>query len=117
MFKLRDEYAIKEVLQYHGIGAKSAFCLLSICLQRQSFAVDTHIYRIMGLWGWRPRDASREKAQTDLYYAKIPGELKFPLHYLFIVHGSECPVYRGNGDTSAKCEFEQQYSKLEGQDT
>ncbi|KAF9693313.1 hypothetical protein EKO04_008785 [Ascochyta lentis] len=91
MFKLSDKDAMKEVLQYHGIGLKSAFCLLSICLQRQSFAVDTHIYRITGLWGWRLKDASQEKSQSHLD-ARIPDELKFALHYLFIVHGQECPV-------------------------
>ncbi|KAJ8117820.1 hypothetical protein OPT61_g1070 [Boeremia exigua] len=107
LFKLSDEDAMKEVLRYHGIGPKSAFCLLSICLQRQSFAVDTHIYRITGLWGWRPKGASREKAQAHLD-ARIPAELKFPLHYLFIVHGRECPRCRGNGDASATCKFKQQ---------
>ncbi|KZM22459.1 DNA-(apurinic or apyrimidinic site) lyase [Ascochyta rabiei] len=110
LFKLSNEDAMKEVLQYHGIGPKSAFCLLSICLQRQSFAVDTHIYRITGLWGWRPKNASREKAQSHLD-AKIPSELKFALHYLFIVHGRECPVCRGNGNVLAECEFERLYSK------
>lgn len=29
------EEATKEVLQYHGIGSKSAFCLLSVYLQRK----------------------------------------------------------------------------------
>lgn len=111
MFALSDEDAMKEVLQYHGIGPKSAFCLLSICLQRQSFAVDTHIYRITGLWEWRPKNASREKAQAHLD-ARIPAELKFALHYLFIVHGRECPQCRGNGDASATCEFKKEYRKL-----
>ncbi|KAF1359447.1 DNA glycosylase [Lizonia empirigonia] len=97
MFKLSDEDAMKEVLQYHGIGL-------------QSFAVDTHIYRITGLWGWKPKDASREKAQSHLD-AKIPAELKFSLHYLFIVHGRECPACRGNGNASAKCEFKRLYSE------
>lgn len=115
LFKVSDEEAMKEVLRYHGIGPKSAFCLLSICLQRQSFAVDTHIYRITGLWGWRPKDASREMAQAHLD-ARISPEIKFSLHYLFIVHGRECPRCRGNGDPKAACEFKQELKKAEAKE-
>jgi endonuclease-3 len=111
LFDYSDEEAMKEVLQYHGIGPKSAFCLLSICLQRQSFAVDTHIYRITGLWGWRPEDASREKAQAHLD-ARVPADVKFALHYLFIVHGRECPRCRGNGNATAMCQFEEELKNV-----
>ncbi|KAF1924866.1 uncharacterized protein M421DRAFT_424287 [Didymella exigua CBS 183.55] len=85
---------------------------MSICLQRQSFAVDTHIHLITGLWGWRPKDASREKAQAHLD-AMIPVELKFALHYLFIVHGRECPQCCGNANAKALCEFKQEVKKIE----
>jgi endonuclease-3 len=115
LFNYTNEDAMKEVLQYHGIGPKSAFCLLSICLERQTFAVDTHIYRITGLWHWRPKDASREKAQAHLD-ARIPADIKFALHYLFIVHGRDCPRCRGNGDTKASCQFEKELKKLDRQE-
>ncbi|KAK2771244.1 base excision DNA repair protein [Colletotrichum kahawae] len=104
LFNASDDDVVKEVVSYWGIGPKCAFCLLSICLKRDAFAVDTHIYRITGLWGWRPADASRELAQAHLD-ARIPNELKFALHYQFIVHGRECPACRGNGDKTAACEY------------
>ncbi|KAJ0167027.1 putative DNA glycosylase [Colletotrichum tanaceti] len=104
LFDASDEEAVREVVSYWGLGPKVAFCLLSICLKRDAFAVDTHIYRITGLWGWRPREASRELAQAHLD-ARIPNEIKFALHYQFIVHGRQCPVCRGNGDGKARCEF------------
>ena len=106
LFEYSDEDAMKEVLQYHGTGPKSAFCLL-----RQSFAVDTYIYRITELWSWRPEDASREKAQAHLD-ARVPSELKFALHYLFIVHGRECSRCRGNGDGKAVCQFEEELKNV-----
>jgi endonuclease-3 len=96
LFNARDDDAVKELISYKGVGPKSALCILSICLQRDSFAVDTHIYRISGLWGWRPEKANRVKAQAHLD-AKIPNEIKFALHYLLIVHWRECEVCKGNG--------------------
>lgn len=104
LFNATDDEAVKELISYKGVGPKSAFCILSICLQRNSFAVDTHIYRITGLWGWRPSSANREKAQAHLD-ARIPDDIKFSMHYLLIVHGRECPVCRGNGDAKGRCEY------------
>ncbi|KAL0929868.1 base excision DNA repair protein [Colletotrichum truncatum] len=104
LFDVSDEEAVKEVMSYWGLGPKCAFCLLSICLKRDTFAVDAHIYRISGLWGWRPREASREMAQAHLD-ARIPNQIKFALHYQLIVHGQKCPVCRGNGDSKAKCDY------------
>lgn len=104
LFDVSDDDAVKELLTYKGVGPKSAFCILSICLQRNSFAVDTHIYRIAGLWGWIPKTATREKAQAHLD-AMVPNDIKFSMHYLLIVHGRECPVCKGNGNPKATCEY------------
>ncbi|WYZ35456.1 hypothetical protein EsH8_X_000103 [Colletotrichum jinshuiense] len=106
LFNATDEEAVKEVVSYWGLGPKCAFCLLSICLKRETFAVDTHIYRITGLWGWRPQGASRELSQAHLD-ARIPNEIKYALHYQFIVHGRECPACRGNGNPKARCEYKE----------
>ncbi|TEA18969.1 putative DNA glycosylase [Colletotrichum sidae] len=83
LFNASDEEAVKEVMSYWGLGPKCAFCLLSICLKRDTFAVDAHIYRISGLWGWRPSEATREMAQAHLD-ARIPNQIKFALHYQLI---------------------------------
>ncbi|WQF78709.1 Putative HhH-GPD domain, DNA glycosylase, helix-hairpin-helix, base-excision DNA repair [Colletotrichum destructivum] len=112
LFNASDEEAVKEVVSYWGLGPKCAFCLLSICLKRDAFAVDTHIYRITGLWGWRPKDASKELAQAHLD-ARIPNEIKYALHYQFIVHGRQCPACRGNGDSKARCEYKVALKEVE----
>lgn len=88
------------------MGPKSAFCILIICLQRESFAVDTHIYRISGLCKLRPEKASREKAQAHLD-KRVPDEIKFALHYLLIVHGRECGACKGNGNPRGRCEYKE----------
>ena len=46
--------AYREMLAFQGVGPKTASCVLLFCLRRESFAVDTHVWRIAGLLGWRP---------------------------------------------------------------
>lgn len=102
LFDATDEEAMKELMSYKGVGPKSAFVVMGWCLKRQNFVVDTHVYRIAGLWGWRPKIASREKTQAHLD-AVIPNELKFDLHFLMIAHGRVCPACRGGSKGNAKC--------------
>ncbi|VUC32358.1 unnamed protein product [Clonostachys rosea] len=92
LFNKTDDEVFKEVVSYWGLGRKCAHCLMSICLKRDRFAVDTHIYRLSGLWDWRPRDAIVEKVQAHLDQ-RIPSDIKFALHYEMIVHGRECKDY------------------------
>lgn len=103
LFDADDDEVMKELLQYKGIGPKCAHCVMSICLSRTTFAVDTHIYRISGLWGWRPESATPQQAQLHLD-ARIPNALKFSIHYLLIVHGRECTHCRGGAKRASDCE-------------
>ncbi|KAF4549467.1 Hypothetical protein D9617_21g096880 [Elsinoe fawcettii] len=64
LFEMSDEDAMKELIRYKYIGPKSAFVVIRWCLQRNPFTVDTHVYRIAGLWGWRPEKATRELTQA-----------------------------------------------------
>lgn len=80
---------MKELMSYKYIGPKSAFVVMGWCLKRNHFTVDTHVYRIFGLWGWRLKEATREKTQSHLD-AVIPVELKFKLHFFLIQHD---PLY------------------------
>ena len=103
LFDADDDEVMKELLRYKGIGPKCAHCVMSICLSRTTFAVDTHIYRISGLWGWRPESATPQQAQSHLD-ARIPNVLKFSIHYLLIVHGRECTHCRGGAKQTSGCE-------------
>jgi len=103
LFDADDDEVMKELLRYKGIGPKCAHCVMSICLSRTTFAVDTHIYRIAGLWGWRPESATIQQAQLHLD-ARIPNALKFSIHYLMIVHGRECTQCRGGAKRTSGCE-------------
>ncbi|GAB7328917.1 hypothetical protein MBLNU13_g00777t1 [Cladosporium sp. NU13] len=103
LFDADNDEVMKELLRYKGIGPKCAHCVMSICLNRTTFAVDTHIYRISGLWGWRPESATPQQAQSHLD-ARVPNALKFSIHYLLIVHGRECTHCRGGAKRTSGCE-------------
>ena len=109
---LDNETAFNKLLEYPGIGPKTASCVLLFCMQRPSFAVDTHVFRLTKWLGWVPSDqkakslanamaketgnkpknagsVTRESAYAHLD-VRIPDELKYPLHYLLIKHGKNC---------------------------
>ncbi|KAK4917189.1 hypothetical protein LTR49_014954 [Elasticomyces elasticus] len=90
--------AIEKMLTLPGIGPKTASCVALFCLQRPSFAVDTHVFRLC----WVPSAKSMKKGQPKVdrntTYShcdvRIPDEFKYPLHQLLIKHGKICPRCR-----------------------
>ena len=84
-----DKSVMEELVSYQGVGPKTASCVLMFCLERESFPVDTHVFRLSNLLGWIPAKANRITAQAHLD-ARIPGELKYGLHVLMIAHGRRC---------------------------
>lgn len=81
--------AFDALLKYPQIALKTASCVMLYCFQQPSFAVDTHVQRITGWLGWRPKGDDENKTFRHLE-GVIPDELKYSLHTLFVVHGKEC---------------------------
>jgi endonuclease III len=90
---LSSDDALKELIKYPGIGPKTASCVLLFCMQRPSFAVDTHVFRLCKWLGWVPEKASRNTTYSHCE-VRVPNELKYELHQLFIMHGRRCPRCR-----------------------
>ncbi|TKA63837.1 hypothetical protein B0A55_10839 [Friedmanniomyces simplex] len=92
--------AIEKMLTFPGIGPKTASCVALFCLQRPSFAVDTHVFRLCQYLGWVPKTVKKGQAKVDrnTTYShcdvRIPDEFKYPLHQLLIKHGKVCPRCR-----------------------
>ncbi|CAK1355490.1 putative DNA glycosylase [Cercospora beticola] len=92
--------AIDKMITYPGIGAKTASCVALFCLQRPSFAVDTHVFRLVQYLGWVPKSTKKGQPKVDRNTtyshcdARIPDEYKYKLHYLLIKHGKTCPRCR-----------------------
>lgn len=94
---LSNDDAFAKLIKYPGVGPKTASCVLLFCLQRPSFAVDTHVFRLCKMLGWVPAN----KATRNTTYAhcdvRIPDHLKYPLHRLLIKHGQTCENCRATG--------------------
>ncbi|KAK8093475.1 hypothetical protein PG997_000160 [Apiospora hydei] len=118
LFGKSDEEAMAEMLGFRGVGPKTASCVLLFCMGRESFAVDTHVYRLAGLLGWLPRNGkcSREQAQAHLD-ARVPDEDKYGLHVLLIRHGKACAECRAGGRSVGKCELRKAFrgAKVDGE--
>ena len=97
--------AIHKLTELHGVGAKTAACVALFCMQRSCFAVDTHVFRLSQWLGWVPEQYGKKKPNRDTTFShlevRIPDELKYDLHQLFISHGKKCPRCRAaTGETS-----------------
>lgn len=97
LHNLSDTDAMSKLTSFEGIGFKTASCVLLFCMSRESFAVDTHVFRIARFLNWVPPDkANRETAFWHLD-ARLPGAHKYALHQLFIKHGRTCKWCRAGG--------------------
>ncbi|KAI1324421.1 DNA glycosylase [Xylariaceae sp. FL0255] len=110
LFSVSDDEAMREMLSFKGVGPKTASCVLLFCLRRASFAVDTHVHRITGLLGWRPAAATRDLTHAHLD-ARIPDELKYALHVLFVRHGKDCEECKAGGKSAGKCKLRKAFRK------
>jgi len=95
---------MNELLSFDGVGPKTASCVLLFCLQREDFAVDTHVQRITGLLGWHPAKSSREQTYHHLN-KRIPDEFKYSLHIHFVHHGKVCDECKAGGKSTGKCKL------------
>jgi endonuclease III len=105
---LSNEEAFSRMVEFPGIGPKTASCVLLFCLQRPSFAVDTHVFRLCQYLGWVPKEVEKGQPpvgrETTFAHceARVPDDLKYPLHQLLIRHGKECPRCRAATSTGSE---------------
>ena len=86
----------------HGIGAKTAACVLLFSLGRPVMPVDTHVHRVTRRLGWAPEKARPEQVGPLLEHL-IPPRLVLSMHIYLVRHGrrickaqrplcAECPL-------------------------
>ena len=84
--KISPEAAERELLKFHGVGRKTARCVLLFALHKDVFPIDTHIERVLKRLGLLPPKMTAEKAHT--YIApSIPAGRSLALHLNLIFHG------------------------------
>ena len=116
LHRLSNDDAFAHLTSYPGIGPKTASCVLLFCLQRPSFAVDTHVFRLCKWLNWVPPPGDERglapgakgifagPTRNSTYAhceVRVPDHLKYPLHQLLIKHGKSCPRCRAiTGESS-----------------
>jgi len=74
------------LMSLHGVGPKTASCVLLFSLGRPAMPVDTHVHRVALRLGLAPRRTSAEQAHR-LIEAIVPDADIYTAHMLFIRHG------------------------------
>jgi endonuclease-3 len=85
----------------HGVGPKTAACVLLFALRRPALPVDTHVHRVSLRVGLVPPKTSADKAHL-LLEAQLAPEEYYPFHLNVIRHGREvCKAQRPQCDACA----------------
>lgn len=84
--ELSDEEALAYLVALPGVGAKTAHCVLTFSLGRDTFPVDTHVLRLSKRWGLIPEKTDMTAAHK-LWAEMAPPGQSYPLHMNIIRHG------------------------------
>ena len=76
------------LLQFKGVGPKTAAIVQQFSLNQPAFPVDTHVHRVTGRLGLRPPKMNAEKAHTHLADL-FPPDTYYPVHLNIIRLGRE----------------------------
>ncbi len=94
-----EEKAYRFLLDFDGVGPKTAACVLMFAFGKTLFPVDTHIVRIAIRLGMLPARTGAERAQEELTPLIPPGD-RYAMHLLLIAHGR-----RTCRSQSPRCDF------------
>ena len=84
------------LVQFKGVGPKTAAIVLQFSLDKPAFPVDTHIHRVSGRIGLRPEEMNAEQAHPHLA-ALFPPETYYAAHLNMIRLGREiCAARKPN---------------------
>ncbi|MBK5108005.1 MAG: endonuclease III, partial [Anaerolineales bacterium] len=86
--EMQTEDARQWLLQFKGVGPKTAAIVLQFSLGKPAFPVDTHVYRVTGRIGIRPEKMRADQAHIYLEEL-LPEETYYPAHLNIIRFGRE----------------------------
>jgi endonuclease-3 len=81
------------LMSLHGVGPKTAACVLLFALDRDVMPVDTHVHRVALRLGLIPAGTSAVRAH-ELLERLVPAGQMYDAHMLMIRHGRETCVAR-----------------------
>jgi endonuclease-3 len=98
--EMPTEEARQWLLQFKGVGPKTAAIVLQFSLGKPAFPVDTHIYRVTGRVGIRPDKMNADQAHSYLEEL-LPEDIYYPYHLNIIRLGRE--ICQARKPMCAKC--------------
>lgn len=103
---MENEEVIDYLTGFHGVGVKTAACVLCFSLERDYMPVDTHVHRVSKRLGIIPEGASADQAHELLNDDNaVPPELRFSFHIQLIRHGRA--VCKAGRPTCGECGVEE----------
>ena len=98
--KYSPQEAVDWLVQFKGVGPKTAAIVLQFALDMPAFPVDTHIYRITGRIGLRPEKMNADKTHPHMEDL-LPPETYYPAHLNIIRLGRE--ICKARKPNCSKC--------------
>lgn len=80
--------AMDWLMQFEGVGHKTASIVLLFCFGKAAFPVDTHVQRVSQRLGFASSNASAEKIK-EIWEGLVPSPWYYPLHLNLIRHGRQ----------------------------
>lgn len=91
---LPPDEALAYLMSFHGVGRKTASCVLIFSLDMPAMPVDTHVLRLAKRLGLIPGDTGADAAH-DLLESLLPEALYLVFHVNMIAHGRQtCSAQR-----------------------
>ncbi len=107
-FNNRVPETIEELLRLPGVGRKTANLVVSVAFGLPAICVDTHVHRIMNLWGYVKTDTP-EKTETALR-KKLPQTFWIRVNSLLVRFGQS--ICRPIGPHCDQCPLERNCAKI-----
>ena len=104
------------LLDFKGVGPKTAAIVLQFSLGKPAFPVDTHIFRVTGRIGIRPPKMTAD--QAHVYLEKLlPADVYYPAHLNIIRLGREiCTARKPNCDQCPLNEICDYFAEIKSSD-
>jgi endonuclease III len=88
--EMDTEEAEQFLLGIHGVGLKTAKCILMYAFGREVFPVDTHCKRVAGRLGWITYTSVRLTDQVaESIEQQVPPSIRKSLHVRLVQHGRQ----------------------------
>ncbi|MBI5224502.1 endonuclease III [Candidatus Micrarchaeota archaeon] len=97
------------LMQFSGVGPKSAAVVVAFAFEKPAFPVDTHIFRVLKRIPLIPQNTSYENAH-ELMEEMCPDALKIPLHAEIIAHGRK--ICKAQNPICSKCVIKKECARV-----